>query len=120
MGSSRDHSGDRVVDRWASFKVPARDGDEVAFELPEDADASCQESVLDLYRSHNTASRDKLINRLFSVRKLQDLASHLHAVLASSASNDEISEKLSDLMGYDDMDMIVEILENRSLVAAEK
>jgi len=37
----------------------------------------------------------------------------------SSASNEEISEELSDMMGYDDMDMIVEILENRSLVAAE-
>lgn len=43
-----------------------KDGDEVAFELPEDAYASCQESVLGLYRSHNTALRDKLISRLLS------------------------------------------------------
>lgn len=50
---------------------------------------------------------------------MQAIASHLHAVLASSASNEAISEELSDMMGYDDMDMIVEILENRSLFAAE-
>ena len=43
-----------------------KDSDKVAPELPEDADASCQESVLDLYRPHNTASRDRLINRLLS------------------------------------------------------
>jgi len=49
---------------------------------------------------------------------LQAIASHLHAVLASSASNEEISEELSDMIGYDDMDMIVEILENRTFVAA--
>ncbi|KAH9049582.1 Sec63-domain-containing protein [Lactarius hengduanensis] len=73
MGSSQDHSGDRVLDRWAS-------------------------------------NRD---------RKLQAIASPLHAVLASSASNEAISEELSDMMGYDELDMIVEILENRSLVAAE-
>lgn len=119
MGSSQDHSGDRVLDRWASLKVPDRDGDEVASELPEDADASYQESVLDLYRSDNTALRDKLIKRLLSDRKLQAIASPLHAVLTSSASNEAISEELSDMMGYDELDMIVEILENRSLVAAE-
>ncbi|KAI0306975.1 Sec63-domain-containing protein [Multifurca ochricompacta] len=45
--------------------------------------------------------------------------SHLHAVLASPASNETISEELSDMIGYDDMDVIVEIIENRSLVAAE-
>ncbi|KAI9447836.1 Sec63-domain-containing protein [Lactarius indigo] len=119
MGSSQDHSGDRVLDRWTSLKVPDRDSDEVASELPEVADASYQESVLDLYRSHNTALRDKLIYRLLSDRKLQAIASPLHAVLASSASNEAISEELSDMMGYDELDMIVEILENRSLVAAE-
>ncbi|KAH9002313.1 Sec63 Brl domain-containing protein [Lactarius hatsudake] len=119
MGSSQDHSGDRVLDRWASLKVPDRDGDEVASELPEDADASYQESVLDLYRSDNTALRDKLIKRLLSDRKLQAIASPLYAVLSSSASNEAISEELSDMMGYDELDMIVEILENRSLVAAE-
>lgn len=43
-----------------------KDSDEVAYELPEDADTSCQESVLDVYRSHNTALHDKLINGLLS------------------------------------------------------
>lgn len=119
MGSSRDHSGDRVLDCWASLKVPDRGSDEVASELPEDTDASCQESVLDLYRSHKTALHGKLISRLLSEPKFQPIAPHLHAVLASPASNEAISEELSDMIGYDDMDMIVEILENRLLVAAE-
>ncbi|KAH9061030.1 hypothetical protein EDB87DRAFT_528933 [Lactarius vividus] len=103
-----------------SLKIPDRDGGEVPSELPEDADASYQESVLNLYRSDNTALRDKLIKRLLSDRKLQAIASPLHAILASSASNEAISEELSDMMGYDELDMIVEILENRSLVTAEK
>jgi antiviral helicase SLH1 len=51
--------------------------------------------------------------------KLQPILSHLHTALASRASNDAISEDLFDMIGYDDMDMIVEILDNRSFIAAE-
>lgn len=51
--------------------------------------------------------------------KFQPILSHLHAALASRASNEAISEDLSDMIGYDDMDMIVEILDNRSFIAAE-
>ena len=50
---------------------------------------------------------------------MQPILSHLHAALASRASNDAISEDLFDMIGYDDMDMIVEILDNRSFIAAE-
>lgn len=50
---------------------------------------------------------------------MHPILSHLHAALASSASNETISEDLFDMIGYDDMDMIVEILEKRSHVAAE-
>ena len=51
--------------------------------------------------------------------KLQPILSHLHAALASHDSNEAISEDLFDMIGYDDMDMIVEILDNRSFIAAE-
>lgn len=51
--------------------------------------------------------------------KLQPILSHLHAALASPASNETISEDLFDMIGYDDMDMIVEILDKRSHIAAE-
>jgi hypothetical protein len=50
---------------------------------------------------------------------LQPILSHLHAALASRASNETISEDLFDMIGYDDMDMIVEILDKRSHIAAE-
>jgi hypothetical protein len=50
---------------------------------------------------------------------LQPILSHLHAALASRASNEAISEDLFDMIGYDDMDMIVEILDKRSHIAAE-
>ena len=56
---------------------------------------------------------------LIREQKLQPILSHLHAALASRASNDAISEDLFDMIGYDDMDMIVEILDNRSFIAAE-
>jgi hypothetical protein len=45
--------------------------------------------------------------------------SHLHAVLTSPTSNEAISEELLRILGYDDMDLIVEILENRPSIAAE-
>lgn len=50
---------------------------------------------------------------------MQPILSHLHAALASRASNEAISEDLFDMIGYDDMDMIVEILDKRSFIAAE-
>ena len=51
--------------------------------------------------------------------KLQPILSHLHAALASHDSNEVISEDLFDMIGYDDMDMIVDILDRRSFIAAE-
>jgi hypothetical protein len=59
-------------------------------------------------------------NIVFLIRelKLQPILSHLHAALASRASNEAISEDLFDMIGYDDMDMIVEILDKRSHIAA--
>ncbi len=51
--------------------------------------------------------------------KLQPILSHLHAALASHGSSEAISEDLFDMIGYDDMDMIVEVLDNRSFIAAE-
>jgi len=66
-----------------------------------------------------------LIDRLFEptlglIRepKLQPILSHLHAALASQDSNEAVSEDLFDMIGYDDMEMIVEILDNRSFIAA--
>jgi len=89
-------------------------------ELSDDPEASCQETVLDLYRSQKVAEpRDRLMSKLLSEVKLQPILSHLHAALASPASNETISEDLFDMIGYDDMDMIVEILDKRSHIAAE-
>jgi len=64
---------------------------------------------------------DRLFNQRWGNRepKLQPILSHLHAALASRNSNEAISEDLFDMIGYDDMDMIVEILDKRSFVAAE-
>jgi len=64
---------------------------------------------------------DRIFNQRWGNRepKLQPILSHLHAALASRDSNEAISEDLFDMIGYDDMDMIVEILDRRSFVAAE-
>ncbi|KAI0303874.1 hypothetical protein BC826DRAFT_1100832 [Russula brevipes] len=124
ISPSQDHSGDRALERWISLEVSDKGGNDGASELSEDQEASCQATVLDLYRSQNAAEaaallRGKLMSRLLSEPKLQPILSHLHAALASRASNEAISEDLFDMMGYDDMDMIVEILDNRSFIAAE-
>ena len=50
---------------------------------------------------------------------MQPILSHLHTALASHDSNEAISEELFDMIGYDDMDMIIEILDNRAFIAAE-
>ena len=64
---------------------------------------------------------DRLFNQRWGIRepKLQPILSHLHAALASRDSNEAISEDLFDMIGYDDVEMIVEILDKRSFVAAE-
>ena len=60
-----------------------------------------------------------MLGSLIREVKLQPILSHLHAALASPASNETISEDLFDMIGYDDMDMIVEILDKRAHIAAE-
>ncbi|KAH9994114.1 hypothetical protein BJV74DRAFT_832025 [Russula compacta] len=68
ISSPQDHSGDRALERWTSLKVSDRGGNDVVSELSEDQEASCQETVLNLYRSHSEAAppRGKLMSRLVS------------------------------------------------------
>lgn len=99
------------------------------------------ESVLDLYRTQRheifTTTPDSIVSRLllcgntFSERwvdlmnglhrkpNVEPLLATLHSILSSSKLNDDISSDLADLIGLDDIELIMEILENRSTVVDE-
>lgn len=50
---------------------------------------------------------------------IQPLLATLHSILSSSKPNDGISGDLTDLIGLDDIELIMEILENRTTVMAK-
>src|SRR5258708_9605827 len=50
---------------------------------------------------------------------LAPLLATLNSIRSSSRPNDDISADIADLIGLDDIELVMEILENRTLVEAE-
>ena len=50
---------------------------------------------------------------------IQPLLSALYAVLASSRPNDAISEELLEMIGFDDIELVMEVLNERSALNLE-
>ncbi|TFY72750.1 hypothetical protein EVG20_g272 [Dentipellis fragilis] len=119
VGTSGEHSEDRhAVDLWNSFSFS---GQETTLEdtVVED-EWTDYDSVLDVYRSPSSlpvSHSGTLVSRLLS--KPHVPLDALSALLSSSKPSESISEELTDMIGFDDMDLVLEILAERSSVAKD-
>lgn len=65
------------------------------------------------------ALHERFLERLllFSNPHIEPLLSTIHTTLASSASNDSIANDLAELLGFENIELVTQILEKRSAVA---
>ncbi|VDB97030.1 unnamed protein product [Peniophora sp. CBMAI 1063] len=127
VGSSADGAGDRrVVDEWTRLDI-ATNGSEDAELLEEDPDWGA-DSVLDAFRAHNASNIPgdarapavgPTVSKVLTLPNGSVLLDAISSALSSPRSDDAISEELFDLIGYDHIELVMEILQNRAGVVEE-
>ncbi|KAJ6516016.1 Sec63-domain-containing protein [Mycena sanguinolenta] len=96
----------RVVNEWASFGQSAG-SPELECE-PEDGD---WDSVLDAYRPMN-GSPQTALDKLLLKSNSEPLLESLYSILSQPRDHD-VSGEVAEAVGYEDMDLIMEILQNQ-------
>ncbi|RDB22853.1 putative helicase mug81 [Hypsizygus marmoreus] len=133
VGSSQDaaDSDKRVLNEWDALRKSVQ---EPSHHEPiiEDNGDEMWESVLDQYRGHPVGlpSNSRLnkadeydssscVSRLLQRPNLQPLLGPLYTVLSSDRPDDIISGEIAELIGFDEIDLVMDILKERAFVARE-
>ncbi|KAF7352893.1 putative helicase mug81 [Mycena venus] len=104
----------RVVDEWASFAQGARESENEI--LPEDEE---WDSVLDAYRHTPSNERPQaVLDKLLLKPNAEPLLESLYSILSQPRDHD-VSEEVTEAVGYEDMDVIMEILQNRETLVKQ-
>ncbi|KAJ7742479.1 Sec63-domain-containing protein [Mycena maculata] len=108
------HDARVVVDEWVSFPVGAQEPASEIFAKDEEWD-----SVLDAYRHASTFERPQtVLDKLLSKPDVEPLLESLYSILTQPRDHD-VSGELAEAVGYEDMDLIVEILRTRDELVKE-
>ncbi|KAJ7437833.1 Sec63 Brl domain-containing protein [Mycena galericulata] len=102
-----------LVDEWASFAPGAQETDTEIF-VEEGWD-----SVLDSYRHASTERPHTVLDTLLSKPDVEPLLESLHLILSQPRDHD-VSGEVAEAVGYEDMDLIMEILRTRDALMKEK
>ncbi|KAH9482395.1 Putative helicase mug81 [Psilocybe cubensis] len=87
--------------------------------LWEERDYEAEASVLDLYRLQEpsgTPDTSLLLSVLYKKADADHISQSVLSILSSHRTNDEISGELCELLGYDEIELVMQILDNRSAV----
>lgn len=60
-----------------------------------------------------------MLNSALRMPNLEPVLGTLHSTLASSRPNDDISGELAELVGFDDIELVMELLDNRTYAVQE-
>ncbi|KAJ7129808.1 Sec63-domain-containing protein [Mycena epipterygia] len=116
LGVSQESSANdaRVVDEWASFAQGARELEGEIFPEEERWD-----SVLDAYR-HTSINEGphSVLDKLLLKPDVEPLLESLYSILSQPRVHD-VSGEVAEAVGYDDMDLIMEILKTRDVLVKE-
>ncbi|KAJ6539226.1 Sec63-domain-containing protein [Mycena capillaripes] len=105
----------RVVDEWASFAQGARGLENEPFP-PEDED---WDSVLDAYRHPSSNERPQtVLDKLLSKPNVEPLLESLYSILSQPRHHD-VSGEVAEAVGYEDIDAVMEILQNRETLVKQ-
>ncbi|KAI0638306.1 Sec63-domain-containing protein [Trametes polyzona] len=107
----------RILDEWARYSVSGNTGaatDDVPSDLEE---GESWESVLDFLQGSSSASGttsdDSLVSALLSKPDVEHLLPSLVSLLSSSKPDDAISEELVEMIGFDNIELSMQLLARR-------
>ncbi|KAF7790915.1 hypothetical protein EIP86_001873 [Pleurotus ostreatoroseus] len=112
----------RAIEEWTKARIDKSYSD-VAEDLQEDASHPEWDSVLNASLGTSSQQHDlgvsSLTSRLISKYGSEPTLSSLGDLLSSSKPSDTISEPLAELLGFEELDLVMEVLEHRSRIAQE-
>ncbi|THV08678.1 Sec63-domain-containing protein [Dendrothele bispora CBS 962.96] len=114
VGTSDVHGEDKnVLDRWTRLDGTGKLSIEASAVEDVDAEDSLQESVLHVYQGALSSS-SPLLAKLLSKANVEHLLEPLLSTLSSNRRDDEISADLAELIGFEDIELVMEIMHERS------
>ncbi|KAJ3862945.1 Sec63-domain-containing protein [Lentinula novae-zelandiae] len=135
VGSSNDFAGSDTssIDEWTRLQkiVPAGKSDNHASladvaELHSDTSIVEEDgveidvwpSVLDIYK-HTENCQSTILSRLLIKPDVEHFLGSLQSILASPLHDDEISGELAELVGFDEIELVMDIIKNRHSLVQE-
>ncbi|OJT11665.1 hypothetical protein TRAPUB_11807 [Trametes pubescens] len=107
----------RLLDEWSRYPIPGSNGvppKEVSSDLGEDDE---WDSILDFLQVASNASDghsdDSIISSLLSKPDVEHLLPSLVSLLSSTKPDDAISEELVEMIGFDNIELSMQLLANR-------
>ncbi|KDQ64891.1 hypothetical protein JAAARDRAFT_241300 [Jaapia argillacea MUCL 33604] len=80
------------------------------------------DTVLDAFDNFTTQGSletDSVLSKLLSKPNIQQLLPTVQSILASSRPNEAISEELAEIIGFEDIELVMDILTNREWLASQ-
>ncbi|EIW61251.1 Sec63-domain-containing protein [Trametes versicolor FP-101664 SS1] len=113
----------RLLDEWSRYSVPGNNGvppKDVSSDLGEDDE---WDSILDFLQDASNApdgqSDDSIISSLLSKPDVEHLLPSLVSLLSSNKPDDAISEELVEMIGFDNIELSMQLLVNRKHAVRE-
>ncbi|PPQ80964.1 hypothetical protein CVT26_003525 [Gymnopilus dilepis] len=116
LGASDVPTGRTDTADWTRLGLPHRAEESVDDELDHPSHP-WTDSVLDVYRSAGDDSSP--LSAIYQMQHADQIIPNLRAILNSSRSNDEIAAELTDLLGFDEIELVMHILDNRLSVSKQ-
>ncbi|OCH90702.1 Sec63-domain-containing protein [Obba rivulosa] len=114
----------RVLDEWARYSTASKDA-AVVMQADEDiieVEGDGWDSVLDVYQTvpgSSSGPSSHIVSQLLSKPNVEPLLKSLLSTLSSPRPDDAISEELAELIGFENIELVMEILSNRSAAAKD-
>ncbi|TCD67667.1 hypothetical protein EIP91_012033 [Steccherinum ochraceum] len=127
LTGSRDDASDRdpnVLEDWtraaSDFKASGSSKD-VHDDIPPDVDETEWDSVVDIYQNGGTFGEHKspLLSRLLDHPSASSLLEPLNILLSSERPNDAVSEELIEMLGFEAIELVMDVLSDRRTISQE-
>ncbi|KAF5393646.1 hypothetical protein D9757_000135 [Collybiopsis confluens] len=115
LGSSKDHEADdrSLIEGWSRLR-----GNPTPDVADLDNERDIWPSVLDIYEQSET-THSTILSKLLQKSDRNYLLSSLHPVLSSARPDDDISGELAELIGFEEIELVMEIIRERKCLVEE-
>ncbi|KAH9940596.1 Sec63-domain-containing protein [Amylocystis lapponica] len=127
LTGTKEDAGDRdrrALEEWTSYSTTGKECLDIdAQPLAEDLELEDSwDSVLAVYRHSSdrpNGQSDSLLSKLLSTQNVEPLLQNVLATLSSGRPDDAIAEELAETIGFDNIELVMDILANRDVAVQE-